>query len=327
VSRRFKIALLKVVVSAALIFYLFGIQKIDIAQVGRTLQKADIFWMTAAFLALLFGRVITALRWQFLLAAQDIHISMKTLLVSLFVANFFNLFLPSTIGGDAIRVFDIGRESRRPGTSVLIIVIERALGAFVLLAIAMLSLGFIYFLAPRFREIYPVERLAWPVMGLSLVMGFGYGVASSREAWKRLRSILIRLGLPRGAEKAERTGEIWFLLKSKTAHFRWSIGLSFFLQINVILYHYFIGRALDLPIPFFYFCLVVPLVYLVLLFPFSINGIGVRESAFLFFLRGLAASPEAIAFSWLQFFTTLVLGAFGGLVYVVRNGPVSAKSG
>jgi len=327
VSRRLKMLILKVVVSMALIFYLFGIQRIDIAQVGRTLEKADILWMAAALLTLLLGRVITALRWQVLLTAQDIRVSMKTLLFSLFVANFFNLFLPSTIGGDAIRVWDIGKESRRPGTSILIIVIERALGAFALLVIAMLSLGSIYFFAPRFRELYPTARLAWPVIGLFLIMGFGYGVASSRGAWKRLLSILTRLHLNQVSEKSERTGEIWFLLKSKTASFRWSIGLSFFLQINVILYHYFIGRSLNLSIPFLYFCLVVPLVYLVLLFPFSINGIGVRESAFLFFFQGLAASPEAIAFSWLQFFMTLVLGAFGGLIYVVRKGPISAESG
>ncbi|MBW1778393.1 MAG: flippase-like domain-containing protein, partial [Deltaproteobacteria bacterium] len=85
-SRRLKMLILKVVVSMALIFYLFGIQRIDIAQVGRTLEKADILWMAAALLTLLLGRVITALRWQVLLTAQDIRVSMKTLLFSLFVA-------------------------------------------------------------------------------------------------------------------------------------------------------------------------------------------------------------------------------------------------
>lgn len=326
-TRRTRIVVLKVVVSTALLFYLFGIRKIEVARVAENLEQTDFLWMGGAILTLLLGRVITAWRWQVLLEAQEIRSSFKTLIASLFVANFFNLFLPSTIGGDAVRAYDVGRESRRPGASILTLIIERLIGGFALLVIAMLSLGIVFFLGNAFQQRYPVADLVLPVVFLFILMGFGYGMASSRCAWSGAIALLTRMNLGRISENIRKAGDIWFALKSRSGSFRLSIGLSFALQINVVLYHYVIGRALNLPIPFLYFCLVVPLVFLVLLFPFSINGIGVRESTFLFFFQGVVSPPEAIAFSWLQFFTTLVLGGIGGLVYVVRKGPVSEKSG
>ena len=325
-SRPTKIVLTKIIISVALIFYLFFIRRIDIRQVLQSLKHADVFWTIAAVTSLLLGRIITAYRWQFLLSAQKIYSSIKTLLTSLFVANFFNLFLPSTIGGDAIRAYDISRESRRPGTSVMTIVIERMMGGFALLVIALVSLVFIYFVQRSFWEKYNISDWVWPVIGLFGCMLIGYFIVSSNRLWNGLVKMLEHIKLTRLAEKVKKTGDILIALESKPKNFHISILLSFALQINVILYHYIMALALHLPIPFIYFCLIVPLIFLVLLFPFSINGIGIRESAFLFFFHNFVSSPQAIAFSWLQFFTTLFLGAVGGLVYVARKGPVSEKS-
>lgn len=313
------IFIFKVLISIILIIYLFSIRKIDISQVFLSLKRVNFFWLIMGFILLVVGRLITALRWQVLLSAQKIQVPLKTLMISLFVANFFNLFLPSTIGGDAIRAYDISRFSKRPGTSIMIIVIERIMGIFALAIIALCSLFFAYFFNRNFWNRYRMTTLILPVSAVFTVTLIGMFTISNPYFVKCISFLLGRMGLKKLKEKSKKIGEIFYLLKQS----RWCLGMSFFLslllQLNVILYTYVIAVSLNLGVHFMYFCLIVPLIFIILNIPISINGIGVRENVHVFFLRGFITSAEAVALSWLLFFTTLVLGAIGGLVYVARH--------
>jgi len=146
------ILLSKILISAVLIVYLFFIRKVDISGVVSSLKGVNFLWLMAGLALLGLGRLITARRWQVILSSQRINVPLGTLLKSLFTANFFNLFLPSTIGGDAMRIYDISRYSRRPGTSVATILIERIMGIFALAIIALSSLLFARFFGIGFWQ-------------------------------------------------------------------------------------------------------------------------------------------------------------------------------
>ena len=321
------IFLFKILISTLLIIYLFVIRKIDVSQVFLFLKGVSFFWLIIGFILLGLGRLITAARWQILLSAQKIHVPLKLLITSLFVANFFNLFLPSTIGGDAMRAYDISRYSKRPGTTIMMIIIERIMGIFALVVIAVFSLFFTYFLKKDFWYEYQISNLVLPVIALFAITLIGMFSISHPLFVKGSSYLLSKVGLEKLQEKIKKAGEIFCLLKQN----RWCLGmgflLSFVLQVNVIVYTYVIALSLNLGIPFIYFCIIVPLVFIILIIPVSINGIGIRENAYVFFLRGFILSAEAVALSWLLFFTTLVLGAIGGLVYVIRHEPVPKNYG
>jgi acetyltransferase-like isoleucine patch superfamily enzyme len=92
------------------------------------------------------------------------------------------------------------------------------------------------------------------------------------------------------------------------------------LQIAVILHYYLISEALGLQIPFIKFWVIIPIALFVQLIPVSINGIGIRENLFVFFLGLFGASAaSAIAFSWIAYGMVLILGLFGGILYVLRK--------
>jgi len=317
--------LLKLLISSVLIFYLFYIRDIDLFRVGASLQKANIFWLIIGLGLLGLGRIITACRWKILLSAQEIYVPLKSLLVSLFVANFFNLFLPSTIGGDAMRAYDISRNTAHLGTSVMTIVIERVMGLFALVMIAVLSLVITFYLGGNIWERYQISSLVWPVFGLFILTLIAMFTISYSHLAKVCICILNKTGLKKIEKMVQRGSEIIDTLELNRRYFGMSLLLSLALQINVIVYTYIIALSLNLKISFLYFCLIVPLIFIILLIPFSINGIGIRESAYLFFLGSFVLASETVALSWLLFLMTLVMGAIGGLVYVGRGEPIPKK--
>jgi hypothetical protein len=96
--------------------------------------------------------------------------------------------------------------------------------------------------------------------------------------------------------------------------------VSILLQINVILFYYFIGVSLDLGVSLLYFSIIVPVALVVLLVPFSINGIGIREGIFVYLLTELGVpTKDAIALSWISFGLMLTQGLIGGVIFAFRG--------
>ncbi len=99
-----------------------------------------------------------------------------------------------------------------------------------------------------------------------------------------------------------------------------ALALSLLLQVNVVIAYYLLAQSLGLPVPFLNYFLIIPAALLVLMAPVSINGIGLREGAFVFFL-GLygIGRDEAVAFAWIAYGVLLIQGVLGGLVYAFRR--------
>src|SRR5262245_23144472 len=82
--------------------------------------------------------VLSALRWQVLLCQVGIDETLSRLSASYFVGLFFSLFLPTSSGGDAVRIYEV---ARRPGRSALRVVLatlqERLTGLGMTLAVGL----------------------------------------------------------------------------------------------------------------------------------------------------------------------------------------------
>jgi len=182
-----------------------------------------------------------------------------------------------------------------------------------------------FFLGGNFWAKYQIASLVWPVVGWFILTLIAMLTISYSHVTKALIYLLNKTGLNKIEGMVQRGGEVIDTLKLNRRYFGIGFLLSLTLQINVILYTYVIALSLNLKVSFLYFCLIVPLIFIILLIPFSINGIGIRESAYLFFLGGFVSASETVALSWLLFFMTLVMGAIGGLIYVGRGEPISKK--
>src|SRR3989304_1613270 len=103
--------LLKAVVSLGLLFFLFA--EIDVAQLRRVLSSAHLSYLAVALSGYFLGQIICSLRWALLARPLGFTNPFKDFAIFYFIGMFFNLFAPSTIGGDVGRVFYLARDGHR----------------------------------------------------------------------------------------------------------------------------------------------------------------------------------------------------------------------
>jgi glycosyltransferase 2 family protein len=291
------------------------IRRASLSEVADALIAADLRLVAAAFALNLVGWTISVHRWRFLLGAIAIRVPFFRLLQSYLSGIFFNNLLPSTVGGDALRMYDSWRWGAGRAEAVTVIVVDRLMGIIALMAFALGALV----LAPHIVGELPALPV-WVGLGAVGILG---ATAAALLPLRRFRS---RTGpwvgrfpgfLRRPVGKFSHALQAY---RDDTGAVGVALGLSVLLQLNVILHYYLIARALSLPVGFAAFFLIIPLSLAVMTIPLSVNAIGIRENIFAFFLAfyGVGTSA-ALAFAWVSFGLILLQGVIGGIVYALRG--------
>jgi uncharacterized protein (TIRG00374 family) len=302
----------KAIVSIGLIWYLLSIT--EFSAVFASLRSANPYWLVLSFITLLIGKFLTSYRWQFLLKAQDIVIPLRFLIASVFVGQFFNSFLPTTVGGDAMRAYDTAAQSRESTKSVISVFADRLIGVFALVLLALLAL-MIGYLSGQDVSFYLV-----PVLLVFLLCSLTMLLIFNAKLVGIFGRLLQSLRLSKVAATLDEANQSFQILKGEPLILLIAFLVSLLLQVNVILFYYFIGISLNLGVSFLYFSMIVPIALVVLLVPFSINGIGIREGIFVYLLTELGvATKDAIALSWISFGLMLTQGLIGGIIFALRG--------
>lgn len=303
---------IKIVTSLLLLWYVLSTT--DLAAIGQSLKSVNLVWVFWAFVLLILGKFLTGYRWQKLLAAHGIEIPLMTLMGSLYVGQFFNSFLPSTIGGDAIRAYDTANYSEETTKALTAVFLDRLIGMSALAFLGVLALVAGVLLQESVTQFLWLVLLAFAACVIALIIVFNSAIAG------RFDAILRRLGMAKIAKKIDMAYTAVLSLKSQKGVLINAFFLSVVLQINVVLFYYFVALSLDISIPLVFFFIIIPIILVILLVPFSINGIGLRESAYVFFLGALgAATEDAVALSWLAFGLILTQGLVGGVIFALRG--------
>jgi Uncharacterised protein family (UPF0104). len=145
---------LKLSVSIILLVVLFS--RIDVAQLWQTAKEASVPWLLVAITIFALSTVVGAWRWNLLLKAQHIEITLPSLLGSFLVATYFNNFLPSNIGGDFIRISDTARHTNSKTLATTVVLMDRILGLIALAFVAALG-------ATAIGRLHHAAAPIWPV--------------------------------------------------------------------------------------------------------------------------------------------------------------------
>ena len=312
--------LLKILISFGLISWLLS--RADLEQIWQTIQGANFTLLVLAFLVFFIGYFLTAKRLQVLLSALGVKARLWTLVQSFSIAIFFNNFLPSTIGGDAYRMYDCFRMGAGKSRAITVVFIDRVIGLSALILLAFSVSLFATEVAQQipllrlflFGAISGLLVLAWIVFGSGgkIFMRLTQG---SNPLMKILHGIMGKLYY--GFHLFEGRSDV--MLKA--------IGLSLLLQSNVVIHCLIIAKALHIEVPVLAMFIIIPLSFLIMTAPISINGIGLRESVFVFFF-GLYGVPQeqALAFSFISFGMILAQGVIGGIVFMLRRHADASSS-
>ena len=278
----------------------------DLEQLARELPRIDLAWAGVAVVLIALSLVVRAYRWSVLLRGLGSRISLWRLIELYFVGNFFNTFLPSGFGGDAVRILEAAEDISADAAAGTVIV-DRLTGLMALFALALVGLPF--------RPAGFPSALLW-LVSLSAAAGLAGGFVLLEG------SLIRRFGswLP-GPLSPIGDGPVARVLRAVQgcgwpAVWR-ALGISLIFNGILIAWWMVIGIARGHDIPLSYYVLIVPVMSVLLLVP-AVGGVGPRESAapLLFSAAGLNA-VEAALLPFSVKIATSVVGVLGAPVYIL----------
>jgi uncharacterized protein (TIRG00374 family) len=290
------------------------LSKIDLGTTGHVLAHASPGWWLFS-LAIMAGSVWPmAWRWQRLLAARGVHDSLARLVRTYFVGYAAGQVLPTALGGDASRIYETVRRHKGAGAAAAgTVLLERALGGAATLLLA--AVGFALAVGRYSIGGYLWVELAFVV--LSVAGAFVLFSTRLHPLLHRTRPALQRLRL----ESILR--DVYLALHAYRTRLRllgWAFALTVAVQAVRVLAIWCAGKAVGVefsPRPYY---VMGPLLFLVMLVPFTINGLAVRESFFVSFLGGLGASADRAFSAGFLFFVVTVVVALPGAAIVAWEG-------
>lgn len=296
---------IKAAVSGLLLY--FTLAAVNIGTVMNRLSHIDVRWAMAGLFFLAIQLAAMAWRWRLLVARCGADLPYARLLRLSIIGLFFNQTLPSSAGGDAVRIWLLGKLStwRVAAYSVLL---DRVIGVVALAILVVLCLPWTLDLVRN-----PVGRAALLLIGCGCIAA---GIVFVALSWRRLR-FLQRWTPTRHLAAA--AGVAWSILRSPSSSIA-VFGTSIVVHFLTALAAWSAARAVGADLPLLYSLYLVLPVILLTVIPISIAGWGVREGAMVvaFGYAGLAQSDGLIV-SLLFGFGYLVLGAAGGLVWVLTS--------
>ena len=305
----------KLLVSALLLTILF--LRVDRPTFIRAVQSLPLRVFLGCAGLYILGYLISTFRWQRLLLAEGIRLPFGQLILVYFKASFFNLFLPTLIGGDIVRGYSIYRITQGHNASLASILADRLSGFAALVGIAMVAL------AVGYRQLRDPQAAAM-ILTVALVFVAMITLLLHNRMKDGASRVFRTVGLTRFQVKFQAMVEA---LQRYSRHRRilgQAIVLSVLLQSLIIVTYFWIGASLNLGIPMAYFFLYVPLITVAAMLPISVAGLGVRESSAVYFFAKLGVeSAAALTMSLIWFSLTLVVSGLGGLAFLLD--PYSIK--
>ncbi|MBA3734367.1 MAG: flippase-like domain-containing protein [Actinobacteria bacterium] len=310
--KRFVRVLLTLAITGGCLAYILW--QLDVRKTAHILVHSNLAWFGGAVLVMLAGVPPMAYRWQKLLEARGIRERIAWLVRSYLVSYTAGQVLPTAVGGDASRVYETARRHPgRLGDLTAIVLLERALGGVATLALA--AVGF----ALAFGR-YDVGAYLWIegafVVG-TVVLAVMFFSQRARGPLRRFVPLLRRLRLARPLRSLY---EGVHAFRSHVRLMAWISLLTLGVQAVRVLAIWMAGRAVGIelsPRPYY---VMGPLLFLVILVPFTINGLAVREAFFVSFLTQLGVDKEsALACGFLFFVVTIALALPGAVILAVEN--------
>ncbi len=279
-------------ISAAIVVYI--LVDVDLGDLARTLAGVHLGPLGAALALYLVGQVLSAYKWWMLGCSVGLERPFGDYLRYYSIGMFFNLFGPSTLGGDVIRGLYLGG-GRRPGLALNSVLFDRGSGLALLMALGAAAL-----------IAFPGYDLPWPLTA-GIVGGGGVLVVGW---WTCPR--LARLLPPGNRLRRQVEDELGPFWRDRRLLFRVSV-VSLVFHLSQVGVQYLLALATGVTLAFSYCLIFHPVISVMTALPVSIGGFGVREGGSLYFLTRIDVDDSvAVTIGLLWFGLTAVAGLLGG---------------
>jgi uncharacterized protein (TIRG00374 family) len=304
----------KAVISLGLLGYLIYLA--DPKQVLNVLDQVwyenGIIYLSIAAVLFLLSLVVLSFRWQILVRGYGLNISTWLLFKYYLIGLFFNNFLPTSIGGDVLRVYNLIRSSGNRTVSFASVMTERLLGISSTLILALISIILM-------RDEFRTNLVLYLVLGMISLVVLFFAVAFSKKLVTPIENITLKLTIFRLGERIQKfLDAIRFYSDSKLIYVK-ILLVSLLGQILIIIKAYCLGLALGIDVNPIYMFLVVPIAIILSMLP-SINGIGFRDGGYVILLAKVGVSKAAaLSLSFLTLLIPILISISGGILFMLQK--------
>lgn len=317
--------LLRLSIGAALVYLLLSKLELSFDAVRVHLTELPIALLLAALTLDQLGQMLCAYRWAELSTLGGRPAKFKDTFPVYFTGMFFNMCLPTSIGGDVWRVVGLGRKTGSKSGAVASVFMDRNVGLAALLVIGLIA----SVAAPHictveatvFKQLYVVP--IWPIF-VALIIGYiGANVALFSDSFckivmfvterMRLRFIGVRI------EKLHNSVQVY---RQPLPNYFSSFVISILYQFSEIALVVILAYGMNVNVSPLVIAAIVTFQAVAGLLPITSNGIGVREAIFCAVLKGQLGDnikDEAMALSLAYFGVIIMSSLIGGVVYVLSG--------
>ncbi|MHB8793704.1 MAG: lysylphosphatidylglycerol synthase transmembrane domain-containing protein [Thermoleophilia bacterium] len=313
-SRRGLLALLRsklfrAAVSIILIAVLLA--SVDLGELAETFRNVAPGLLALAVLVFLVTNMTSVLKWWMIIQAQGASVSWPYLTSIFYMGLFFNNFLPTNFGGDLVRIYKLSRATGSTVDATSSVVLDRASSTFALLMIALVA------------ALLELRRLgtglALAILAMFVVFLLLIGLFASERTARRLARFPLLRADPFGVRRHLRD---FYLSINQFRDQKKTIALvmvlSVIYQALYVVSVNLLALSLDIHLPVAFYFLFIPIVLAVGMMPLSLNGLGVREGAWvLLFTQAEVPAAEALSMSVLNTLMITAVSMIGGIFYLM----------
>lgn len=310
-ARRVVWLVLRFGVSVGLIAIMLS--RLELRQMSGFFFRANLALLGVTLATVIVDRFLMAARWVYLLEALGVHAPRGRVVKIFFLSTFFGSFLPSGIGGDAVRTVAFSRLSTRLPESVASVAMDRLLGMLSMFLTALVSLGL-------FSRLVRQPALLVTAIVVSLLTLTGLAVLLSPFLSGRALS-LARLAGDEGWRGAlKRTVEAFGRYRGHLGALALVLVFSMGVQVLRVFQAYFLSESMGLATPLVYFFCFVPIILIITMLPISVSGWGTTNLAYVALFGRVGMDPEgAFVLSALILALGIVGNLPGGLIYAAEG--------
>jgi glycosyltransferase 2 family protein len=302
----------RLILTAAMLAWILS--EVDLQSVGGVLAHANLAWLILGVAVNLLSVGLASWRWQRILAGLGVVKRLPQVLRLVLVGAFFNMFLPSSVGGDVMKMVLIAPDVSRREMAVSSVLMDRVIGLAVTIGVGLVA---VLLLPSVWGEPAVIATLAMAVVifcaGMVTIFNRGMidlaGRLIPHFIWARVGPIILRIH------------ESLMVIGRSPRILLETSGISVLRQIAICLSVYCAGLGFGLGLPPLAYFATVPIAVAITALPVAINGLGLQDNALIFLLAtvGLGAA-QALSLSIFLHVLRNGTGLLGGLLFALTRG-------
>ncbi|HRZ86488.1 MAG TPA: lysylphosphatidylglycerol synthase transmembrane domain-containing protein, partial [bacterium] len=272
--------LVRVFVTVGFFALLFWKMRGDLSSFADAVKNAQVIWLVPAFVVFAVVSAISVIRWRLLLEVHAINVPYAHLVKYFFIGLFFNNFMLGLTGGDVVKAYYISRETQtKKAEAAITVLVDRIVGMFALISVAVVALLF-HLGDPRLGKASNLILIMFAAFSLSSLVFVRKDIVKKIPFFDQLYALIPF------RDMIHRLYHALYAYRDHKKVLLITFLYSIVLQVVMIFVTYGIGRAFGITqVPLYNFFLFIPIISTISALPISVGGLGVGESAYVYFFN------------------------------------------